>query len=326
MCRSDRALSVTRVSAYCRHRRTRVALPVAAAVVTALSIFLAASPAFAGVGLGVAPTYPAVVVVGNTNVAVSMSMTNTSTGDEAGGTVTLSLIRHTPSCGSGAEGVPCPLLPVDYVDKDVFLAKGPATGRAGTACVGMTFTLGAANATTGEFEFIPDGGGSVVLQPPGSANDTCTIDFFVDVLKLPTKDAALTAGVQTAQLGRVTGVASVNGVSGTGTGAGLTTVQEPTPTPTPTPTSTSTPTPTPTPTPTNTPTSTPTSTPTNTPTATPTRTLTPTPTQTQPPTPTPPPVPVVPSPTSPAGVVLIMGLGLSIAWMLRRVARVTRSN
>ncbi len=115
-----------------------------------------------------------------------------------------------------------------------------------------------------------------------------------------------------------------------------------TPTPTPTPTNTPTPTPTPTntptPTPTNTPTPTPTRTPTPTPTSTPTPTNTPTPTSTPTPTPTatntatftptptptktPPPVPVVPSPTSPAGLILIGGLGLSIAWMLGRLARV----
>ncbi|HVO24963.1 MAG TPA: hypothetical protein VMW56_15180 [Candidatus Margulisiibacteriota bacterium] len=91
----------------------------------------------------------------------------------------------------------------------------------------------------------------------------------------------------------------------------------PTNTPTPTPTRTSTPTPTNTPTPTPTPTNTPTPTPTNTPTQTPTLTPTPTPTR------TPPPIPVIPSPTSPAGLLLVGGLGLSIAWMLRRVARVT---
>ncbi len=94
----------------------------------------------------------------------------------------------------------------------------------------------------------------------------------------------------------------------------------PTPTNTPTPTATNTPTPTPTRTPTPTPTSTatPTSTPTPTATATNTATFTPTPT----PTKTPPPVPVVPTPTSPAGLLLIGGLGLSIAWMLGRLARV----
>jgi len=97
-----------------------------------------------------------------------------------------------------------------------------------------------------------------------------------------------------------------------------------TPTPTETPTQTSTATQTATQTATNTPTQTPTptSTPTQTATRTATNTATVTPTFTVPPTATPtsPPVPVVPSPTSPAGMLLISALGLSIAWMLRRGA------
>ncbi|HVN87672.1 MAG TPA: hypothetical protein VMW17_22780 [Candidatus Binatia bacterium] len=117
---------------------------------------------------------------------------------------------------------------------------------------------------------------------------------------------------------------------------------DPTPTPTNTPTLTATATPTFTPTntptqtatftPTNTPTQTPTFTPTRTPTNTPTRTptntptLTPTnsppPTSTPPPTNTRPPIPVVPTPTSPAGVVMIIGLGGAIAYSLRRFGRV----
>jgi len=32
-------------------------------------------------------------------------------------------------------------------------------------------------------------------------------------------------------------------------------------------------------------------------------------------------VPVIPSPTSPAGLLLISGLGVAIAWMLARAAR-----
>lgn len=106
------------------------------------------------------------------------------------------------------------------------------------------------------------------------------------------------------------------------------------PTVTPTPTNTPTSTPTPTATNTNTPTNTPTSTntPTNTPTVTVTVTNTPTPTRTNTPTNTPtititptqpPPVPVIPTPNSPAGLVLIGGLGVSIAWMLRRAMRAT---
>jgi hypothetical protein len=98
---------------------------------------------------------------------------------------------------------------------------------------------------------------------------------------------------------------------------------------TPTPTNTPTPTSTPTPTPTRTPTNTPTLTPTNTltPTVTPTRTPTITPTLTPTLTPTPPPpppIPLIPSPISPAGAMLVGGLGLAITWMLRRAALASR--
>ncbi|MGH3580080.1 MAG: hypothetical protein ACRERC_22100 [Candidatus Binatia bacterium] len=106
----------------------------------------------------------------------------------------------------------------------------------------------------------------------------------------------------------------------------------PTDTPTLTPTLTSTPTLTPTltPTPTNTATATFTATETFTPTATLTpsstatatftRTATATQTNTPPPTPTRPPIPVVPSPTSPAGLAMIGGLGIGLLWALRRLA------
>jgi hypothetical protein len=89
------------------------------------------------------------------------------------------------------------------------------------------------------------------------------------------------------------------------------------PTDTPTPTPTNTPTDTPTPTPTNTPTNTPTPTPTD----TPTPTNTPTPTPTPRPTNTVPPIPVVPTPMSPAGILMILGLGAGLLWSLRRIGK-----
>lgn len=96
----------------------------------------------------------------------------------------------------------------------------------------------------------------------------------------------------------------------------------PTSTPTNTPTNTATSTATATNTPTATNTATATFTASNTPTATATRTNTPTATFTAPPTPTRPPIPVVPSPTSPAGIVMIIGLAGGLLWALRRLARV----
>ena len=56
-------------------------------------------------------------------------------------------------------------------------------------------------------------------------------------------------------------------------------------------------------------------------TATNTFTATATQTNTPPPTATRPPIPVVPSPTSPAGLVMITGLGIGLLWALRRLAR-----
>jgi hypothetical protein len=94
-----------------------------------------------------------------------------------------------------------------------------------------------------------------------------------------------------------------------------------TPTNTATNTATETPTPTDTATATFTLTATSTLTPSFTATATATFTATPTQTETPPPTPTRPPIPVVPSPTSPAGLVMITGLGVGLLWALRRLAR-----
>ena len=165
------------------HSRKTVGLSVAAALLVLLRG--GRRPAFAGVGVGVAPTYPALVQVGDTNVPVGLSVTNTSTIPESGGTLTLSVIRHTPSCGNDS---PVPCLAVD-ADPGVFLVKGPATGKAGTACAGTTFTIVGPELTTGEVEFIPNS--PVVLAPVGTgAMEGCTINFLVDVLKLPTKNTS----------------------------------------------------------------------------------------------------------------------------------------
>ena len=141
MGRSDRARLATSVVPAHAQRRQRVWLRAGAALVVVVGGMIGRQPAFAGVGVGVAPTYPAVVTVGDTNVPVGLSIVNTSTVPESGGTLTLSLIRHTPSCGTDAP-VPCPAA---SADPGVFLIKGPATGMAGSACANMTFTIGPAD-------------------------------------------------------------------------------------------------------------------------------------------------------------------------------------
>ena len=52
----------------------------------------------AGIGLGIAPTYPEAVQVGDTNVPVSLSITNTSTSPQDVGEIELTKIVHHPSC------------------------------------------------------------------------------------------------------------------------------------------------------------------------------------------------------------------------------------
>lgn len=163
---------------------------------------LIALPARGGVGLGATATYPPLVQVDQTNLAVSISITNISSPSAS---TTLNSIKHTPSCGEST--APCP---PGSADPGVFTVKGPASGRTGTACTGISFTLGSPNPTTGEVQFIP--ASAVTLPADGSA---CTIDFFVDVLKVPTKNASAGPTIQTAPVVRAAGSSGASGTGGT---------------------------------------------------------------------------------------------------------------
>jgi len=327
--------------------------------VLAATLVLRSTPALAGVALSIPPNYPPSVAIGQMGVPVSIVITNNSADDpgnpnvDSQRNVTVDHAFHTPACDLTAGQCPA-----GFKEPGVFSVSATGAGNAaeGFSGCGGTWTITLSDATTGEVEFIPPGGlGTLVLGPSlnglGGAAARCTVTFTVNVLMLPAVDADMgTGGIQTDQLARATCHFSDNALlTGSGTGSDVTTILPPTPTPTTTPTATSTPTPTATPTatatstPTNTPTATPTRTPTATatqtptatntptPTSTPTATATRTPTATSTPTPTPtltvtpsptsPPVPLIPSPSSGAGLLLVSGLGLSIAWMLRRAAR-----
>jgi hypothetical protein len=164
--------------------------------------WLGALPASGGVGLGATATYPPLVEVGQTNLAVSLAIGNTSNPTQA---ITLTSIKHTPSCGMSI--VPCP---AGSEDPGVFLVKGPATGRTGSACAGIAFTIGSPDPTTGEVTFTP--ASTVILTMTGS---TCTIDFFVDVLSVPAKNASAGPTVQTFSGARATGSDGASGTGGT---------------------------------------------------------------------------------------------------------------
>jgi hypothetical protein len=189
-------------------------------VVTIGIVFCGALPAHAGVGLAMAPTYPAVVDVGQSSVPATLRITNGADGVEAAEQLNISNIRHTPACGSS--DFPCPN---GSKDPGVFQVNSPATGTAGS-CTGMIFTVAISDASTGTVTFTPQSG-SVVLDPKGSPNDFCTISFTVNVLKLPVNDADDDPGVMTNQLARAQAEAATSGTTGSGTGAGQTTVVPP---------------------------------------------------------------------------------------------------
>ncbi len=175
-------------------------------------LLLYTSPAFAGVGVGVAPDFPANVTVGNNNVAVGLEITNNSTSDV--GSVNLTSIKLIPSCGNNdADTTTCA---GTEVDPGVFNVD--AAGIGANACVGTSFTISETNATTGEVTFTPSG---TVTLAQGA---TCRINFTVDVMQAPADDSSASAGLQTLQMGRVSATQSTDGLSGTGLGTDETTV------------------------------------------------------------------------------------------------------
>jgi len=186
-------------------------------VVMAVSLAL---PAFAGVGVSVAPTYPNIVDVGDTGLSATLKISNGAFGTEATEQLLISNIRHTPACGSS--DFPCP---VGQKDPGVFKVNSPASGSAGS-CVGMTFNVAITDASTGTVTFTPQSG-DVILEAKNNPNDNCTISFTVDVLKVPTHDASSNPGVMTNQLAAVSAKALLSQTTGSGAGAGQTTIRAP---------------------------------------------------------------------------------------------------
>jgi hypothetical protein len=105
-------------------------------------------------------------------------------------------ITVVPSCKQIVNG----LCTAAGADPGVLTISPTATGRAGGACAGMTFTTSVVDATFGTVRFTPPARTHVTLP---SSNPICTIDFTVDVAKAPTGDANLDAGgIQIGQTAR----------------------------------------------------------------------------------------------------------------------------
>ncbi len=156
------------------------------------AVVIPIGPAAANVSLSTSLTVPAATSVGQTGVAGSFTVINANTPPQAGASNTITELSLTLSCGAaGSAANPCP-----SPDPGVFQVTS-ATGAAGTACAGVTFSVSAPNAN-GTVTLTPTT--PVSLLPPGgpAGSDRCTVNFTFSVLKLPVIDSNPgAAGVQT---------------------------------------------------------------------------------------------------------------------------------
>ena len=181
----------------------------------------AASAQTGGVGAAAIPQFPSTATVGAQDVPVSVLLRNTSTGDYADDSLRVDQITLTPSCGSELGLGTCP---TGGEDPGVFVPSATGVGRAGTACAGQTFNITLLHPGSGRYLLTPTT--PVTLGPVGTAADTCTIDFTVDVTRAPTKDSdpaqAVPGPLQTVQYATVvvTDITPGNTSGQTGSGAG----------------------------------------------------------------------------------------------------------
>ncbi len=195
--------------------RGRVITAIIAAAAMLFGMVFAINVARAGVGLGVAPNFPATVNVGDNNVAGSLAITNNSTGGD-GLIVSLNTITLIPSCGANS-GTTC-----TSPDLGVFSIDAAATGAG--SCAANTFTVAVIDAPTGKVQFTPNS--TINLN----VSQTCTINFTFDVLSAPDVDSSANAGLQTIQLAEASATeVGQAGLTGGGFGTDTTTVSKASP-------------------------------------------------------------------------------------------------
>ncbi len=168
--------------------RPRLANAALTAMVICIGMFVLPSVAFAGVGVGITPTFPTSVTVGDQDLDGSLGVQNLSTSPESTGSLTVFDITLTPSCGiaAGADrdndllrtDFDCP---AGFEDPGVFALSATGTGVTGTACAGREFNIAVARARSGQLSFTPADGMPVVLQAPNNTDnlDTCLIRVHV---------------------------------------------------------------------------------------------------------------------------------------------------
>lgn len=200
-----------------RSAALRTARAVLVAVLMVGSFVLPADVANAGIGLGVTPTFPATVEVGDQNVAASVQIVNQNTPPNDGESNTLLAVLVAPACGDPFGNAPCP---APFAEPGVFLIDlGSAVGAPGTACAGIGFTVTGPDAT-GTYTFTPNA--PVVLGPPGTpaGGDRCVINFTFDVAMAPAIDVNPgLPGRQTFATARANARGNLSNILGFGGGA-----------------------------------------------------------------------------------------------------------
>jgi hypothetical protein len=165
------------------------------------------------------------VRVGQTNSPYQLRLVNESSAAVGPVNVVTDSVFLTPSCGVTTPGANAPC-PAADVDPGVFSFSSTGVGSAGgPSCVGTVFDIApVAGDLAGRVKLTPRS--QVTLATAGTAGDECTIDFSLNVLRAPAKDARPDIpGLQTVALAelQVAQVASPF-LTGGGKGSALLTV------------------------------------------------------------------------------------------------------
>lgn len=159
-------------------------------VVGMSATLLPAGPAHASYIASAFPTMPSPVAAGPSPASGALSLANFNTPPDHAASIPVTEIRMVPSCGVAPGGSVC-----TQPDAGVFSIGSSASGRNGSTCDGLSFTVSA-----------PDPSGHVVITPAtglslppqaGGSTMSCVIDFTFTTLKSPTIDASASPGIQT---------------------------------------------------------------------------------------------------------------------------------
>jgi hypothetical protein len=174
----------------------------------------------AGIGGSDTPTYPTVVTVGQT-INASVTVVNLSTSPNDTENIKLLSLFLIPACKVTSGGSVCE--PAANQDPGVFSVLTAVGNGATTPCAGITFTIGAPAAGSGEVQLTPSS--DVILGPANgpAAARTCTVNLSLKVLKVPSNPAVppCTGGgpICTDPISSVSLLGVTSGLNGGGSGS-----------------------------------------------------------------------------------------------------------